>query len=84
MKFHVLITDNKTGEVIRDMDTDAIMASIHSEEYTAELNLTNCSSSAYAETTGVLLKILKDIKNENPAVYRLAKTLYKKIKKEND
>lgn len=78
MKFHVLITDNKTGEVIRDMDTDAIMASIHSEEYTAELNLANCSSSAYAETAGVLLKILKDIKNENPAVYRLAKTLYKK------
>lgn len=43
MKFHLTITNNETGEIIRDVDTNAILAGIHTEKGACALVLTECS-----------------------------------------
>lgn len=43
-QFHITIKNNVTGEVIKDLDSDAIIGSIESEEGTASVVMTNCST----------------------------------------
>lgn len=85
MKYHVKITDNETGEVLRDMDTDAIAASIDAEDFVAELFLTRCDSDTLTHTVAVLQLILDKAKKRHPQEYRRARKVFKKLRnKEND
>lgn len=34
MKYNIVIKDNETGEIIKDVDTDAIIAAVNTEENT--------------------------------------------------
>lgn len=84
MKYHVTITDNETGEVIRDMDTNAIAASIDSEDFVAEIFHTRCTSDELVGVVAVLQLILSKIKKRYPQEYRQAHKTYKSLKKENN
>ena len=63
--FHLTITDNMTGEVLQDLDFDALLGAVHIEEdLSATLKVTDCDAIALAKTTSslrsVLIKIYKD------------------------
>ena len=80
MKFHIVITDNETGEVLKDVNANAILASVHTEEVTDMLEATHCNGLAFAETVAGLMDLLEDIKKEHPIVCKSAKK-YRKITK---
>ena len=82
MKYHITITDNETGEVVKEVNADAIVASIHVKETTDILEATHCNGLAFAETTAGLMGALKEIKKAHPSIYKLAKKLNKTGKKE--
>ena len=85
MKFHIVITNNETGEVRVDTTADAIITSIHTEETTDRLSAASCNFCAFAETVAGLMNELEDIKKEHPEVYKEAKKYRKIMKtKEND
>ena len=43
-QFHVTIKNNETGEIIKDIDSDAIIGSIASEDGTAAVVMTHCGT----------------------------------------
>ena len=65
-KFHITIKDIKTGEILHDTDTDAIIAAVHEEGETAGIVLTACDGKALLETLGALKKVRKNIVSSNP------------------
>jgi hypothetical protein len=85
MKFHIVITNNETGEVIKDTNADAIIASIHTEETTDVLDVACCNGFALVATIAGLMEALENNKKDHPKIYKYAKKC-KKIKrtKEND
>ncbi len=85
MKYHVVITNNETGEVLSDTKANAILASIHTEETTDVLSVAHCNGFALAETVAGLMNALEDVKKEHPKLYKQAKK-YRKFQKtkEND
>ena len=84
MKYHVTITDNETGEVLRDMDSNAIAASINSEDFVAEIFRTRCTADDLVNVVAVLLLLFDDSKKRHPQEYRRARKTYKSFKKENN
>ena len=65
-KFHITIKDNKTGEIIHNIDTDAIIGAVHEEDKTAGIALTECDGTALMETISATKTVLKKIISENP------------------
>lgn len=65
-KFHVVITDNETGEVHCDTHTDAIMAGIDQGETVRGLNLTSCDAFTMASVIDVMQDVIKDNLNTHP------------------
>lgn len=65
-KFHIIIKDNKTGEILHDVDTDAIIAAVHEEDGTAGIALTACGGKALLETLAAVKKVRKEIVSSNP------------------
>ena len=82
MRYNIVITDNETGEVLKEANADAIVASIHAKEATDVLEVTHCNGRAFAEMTAGLMGALKEIKKAHPLIYRLAKKFNKTGKKE--
>lgn len=77
MKFHIVITNNETGEVIKDKNADAIIASIHTEESIDVLSVACCNGFALVETIAGLMHVLEDNKKDYPEIYKRAEK-YKK------
>lgn len=51
MPYHLTITDNETGETVRDLDFDALIGAVHlSKKESGGIFLANCSIMAQAET----------------------------------
>ena len=83
MKYNIVITDNETGEVLKDANADAIVAVIHTKESTDVLSAACCDGLAFAETTAGLMDTLEEFKNDYPEIYKRAKKVRKITKKEN-
>jgi hypothetical protein len=84
MKYHVTITDNETGEVLRDMDSNAIAASIDSEDFVAEIFRTHCTANDLVNVVAVLMSILEKAKKRSPWEYRRARKVFKKLRKQKE
>lgn len=65
-KFHIIIKDNKTGEILHDVDTDAIIAAVHEEGKTAGIALTACDGKALLEALEAVKNVRKEIISSNP------------------
>ena len=73
--FHLVITDNETGETIRDLDFDAIIGAVHLDEETSGgLLVSRCNKLALAETiTAAEITVEKTLKNDK--LLRAARSL---------
>lgn len=75
MPFHLTITDNETGEIVRELDTDAIIGAANtSEEGAAGICVTRCSGQTLANTFVAVESMLEHMMNKEPML-RLAKML---------
>lgn len=73
--FRLTITDNETGEVIRDLELDAIIGAVHLDEETSGgLFISRCSTLALAETVRAA-EITTEKALKNSPMLRLAKSL---------
>ena len=84
MKYHITITDNETGEVLRDLDSNAIAASIDAEDFTVEVFFARCNSDTWVSTVAVLMSILEKAKKRDPQEYRRARKVFKKLRKQKE
>ena len=67
MPFHLTITDNETGETVRDLDFDAIIGAVHlSEAMSGGLILSHCSTLALAETVSSAERVVERTLKEDP------------------
>lgn len=65
-KFHITIKNNETGEIIHNVDTDAIIGAVHEEGKTAAIGLTACNGATLLETASATKKVLKEITSKSP------------------
>lgn len=72
MRFHIIITDNETGETMHDLDACAILASINAGDRVRNVHAINCNASDYAETLNGVQNIVYDVVTEHPRVATLA------------
>lgn len=67
--FHLTITDNETGETVRDLDFDAIIGAVHlSEEQAGGLYITKCSVANIAATVVAAESLLDHIQHLDPSL----------------
>ena len=66
MRFHITITDNKTGEVIRDLDTCAIIGAVDVDERTGVMVLTECNNLELAATAAGALEAVDKATSDMP------------------
>ena len=65
--FHLTLTDNTTGEIMHDIDIDALLASAHvNEDETRSITVANCDTLAIAQTIHTLRQIYETLRKENP------------------
>lgn len=68
--FHITIKRNDTGEIIKDLDSDAIIGSIENEEGTAIVAMTNCETKQMIASILTARKaadvVLKEIEADAP------------------
>lgn len=85
MRFHLTITDNKTGAVLRDCDTNAIIAGMtldHGEALT--VGLTDCrTSELVAATASALTAVDAVLENEPKTLRRRVARSHRKFKKDS-
>jgi len=81
MSFHIAIKDNETGEMLCDVDTNAILASIDQDDGTMSSVHTNCDGRTLTATLCGLLNIAQKLKAEHPRLYKMAKKITKKATK---
>lgn len=80
-KYHITITDNETGETLRDHDTDAILAAISKGDYIGQAILTECDSNTLMNALNVLEEITKYLYEKDPILFFLLKRHQKKKSK---
>lgn len=78
--YHLTITDNATGEIMREIDTDAIIGAADDGDGTAIFCITRCGLVELAATCTGALKAAEDAMEDIPK--RLRKYI-KKLAKEN-
>ncbi len=67
MPFHLTITDNRTGETVRDLDFDALIGSAHiSNDEAAGLFVTSCNTLAVAATVAAAESTLHHVEQKDP------------------
>lgn len=75
MPFHLTITDNRTGETVRDLDFDCLIGAVHlSEKQAGGLYITSCSTATIAATVVATESTLDHVQQLDPTL-RLAKLL---------
>lgn len=74
--FHLIITDNETGETVRELDFDAIVGAVHIDEcQAAGVYITRCNLMDQAETLKSAEVILESLYKQNPLL-RVAQTMF--------
>lgn len=72
MPFHLTITDNETGETVRELDFEALVGTAHiAEGKAAGLYMTRCNSFALVETVISGEHLIDRVKKEQPEVAML-------------
>lgn len=67
--YHITITDNATGEVLQELDFDALLGAAHVEEgLAATLIVTECDAIALAETTSTLNRVFTKTYKDHPEI----------------
>ena len=66
MKFHLTITNNETGETIRDENINAILAGIHNEKGTASIVITECTAVDLLPTIIAAKSAVKTCTDDDP------------------
>lgn len=66
--FHITITDNETGEVFHDVDSDCIIGAVHGDEHTAGIALLKCGPTEAADTVVAVKSTIKEAKEVHPEI----------------
>lgn len=71
--FHVIVKDNKSGEVLKEADYAALIFSGHFADGTGDaVCLSRCNAIEYAKTVCGAVAVIQQIKDENPIVAMIA------------
>lgn len=73
MKFHITITDNETGETLKDRDACCIIGACNVGEYTEGMALVHCSAPDLANAINGAEKSINHMKSEHPELELLLK-----------
>lgn len=68
MKYHITITNNETGEIVHDYDTNAVIGGFSVEGGAAAIGLTACPSIITAFTIAAAQTAINKIREDNPKV----------------
>lgn len=80
-KFHLIITNNETGEIEFEHDTNAIIAGVDVGDRVTGVCRTACDANTLAATCFAARKAIDDGLEDEPAVQRLFKEYVKKYEK---
>ncbi len=72
MKFNLTIKDNETGEILRNIDTNAILAGVCDNGQPQAILLADCDAKELAIATVATERTLTKVWGENPEVQGLA------------
>lgn len=78
-KWHVVITDNETGEVMEDAQSNAIIGAVEKDESVACIGFTNCNGKDLLKTLIAAKKAIKDISDKIPKEIMLLAELFEKF-----
>lgn len=68
MKFHIVITDNETGETLHDADASAIIGVFHDGEDAHGMGCTLCDPLILAHTMSSCENVLDAMRERNPEI----------------
>lgn len=71
-KFHVVITNNETGEVMIDKQSNGIIAAIEHEQGTAAFVSINCDGGAFVKLLVAARGVCDDIGAKHPEIEKMA------------
>lgn len=83
-KFHITITNNETGETLRDHDTNAIAAIVDCGDSTGTTLLTECDTDTMLNVVARLEALTKRIYEKNPELFFLLKAFQAKEARETE
>lgn len=78
-KWHVVITDNETGEVVEDAQSNAIIGAVEKNESVACIGFTNCNGKDLLRTLISAKKAIKNISDKMPKEIMLLAELFEKF-----
>lgn len=81
MKFHITITNNETGETLQDLDTNVILAAIHSPEDEGTHAIAISSSGPVELATSIrgLQRIIDDQLERHPIIKLLLASISSEV-----
>ncbi len=65
-KFHIVITDNETGETKCDYDTDAIIAGVDTKEFTHGICCIHCKAPVLASVLDCVMRVVRENLQDHP------------------
>jgi hypothetical protein len=80
-KFHLIITNNETGEIMCEHDSDAIIAGINTGDRVSSICQTACDDNTLAATCFAARMAIDDGLEDEPTVQRLYEKYVKKYAK---
>lgn len=84
MPYHLTITDNETGETLRELDFDCLIGAVHlSEKESGGIFLANSSILAQAETIAATEVTVKQALDKDADIRRARATVAAEIIEEN-
>ena len=72
MKFNITVRDNETGEILRNIDTNAILAGVCDNGQPQAILLADCEGKELAIATVAVERALTKVWGENPEVQGMA------------
>lgn len=70
-KFHIVITDNETGETKCEYDTDAIIAGIDTKEVTHGIKCVHCKAPVLASVLDCVMRVVIENLQDHPGLETL-------------
>ena len=78
-KWHVVITDNETGEVVEDAQSNAIIGAVEKNESVACIGVANCNGKDLLRTLISAKKAIKNISDKMPKEIMLLAELFEEF-----
>ena len=70
-KFHIVITDNETGETRCEYDTNAIVAAINTKETLHGINCIHCTALTLASVLDCAIRVVRENLQDHPELLAL-------------